>query len=105
MRALPERLEAAAAAVATTAIRFKNKFLMMREMEAAARKCRNPGLRKNFRKTRHARRGFDARMEAFPKGKPIQRPVAKRLWINEKASEDRREWMEDGRGWLRKMQR
>ena len=55
-------------------------------------------LRKDLRKkARKARREFDARVGALPKGKTVQRPIVKKLWINGKASEDRDEWMEEMR--------
>ena len=46
-------------------------------------------------KTRKTRREFDPRVGALPKGKTVQRPVVKRLWINAKVSEERDEWMEE----------
>ena len=79
----------------------KNKFkapVDLREIASVAEKCRNPVLRNVLRhKAREARREFDARVGALPKGKTVQRPTVKRLWINGKAGEDRDEWMEDAK--------
>ena len=83
----------------TTATRNKKQFKVPGEiskMPTAAAKCRNPEWRKDFRKKdRKARREFDVRAGAHPKGKTIQRPVVKKLRINRKVSEDREEWMEE----------
>ena len=63
----------------------------IREMAAEAAKCRDPGRRKLLRKSAcKARREFDARRTALPKGKVVHRPVVTKLWVNEWASEDRR---------------
>ena len=92
LESLQERLEVAAALEATTtATRNKNKFLI-KEMTAAT--CRNPVLRNELmQKTRKARKEFDARVGALPRGKTVQRSVVPRFGIIGKASEVREEGM------------
>ena len=95
---MQERLEAAAVQATTTAGRKKKMFMILDELRqmAPAAKCRNPVLRTVLRKrARRARRDFDARVVALPKGKTVQRPIVQRLWINGKASEERDGWMEE----------
>ena len=78
---LQERLEEAAVTVKATrtATRNKNKFnipVEIRKMATGAAKCRNLVLRKELRKkARKARREFDGRVGALPRGKTIQSPV------------------------------
>ena len=100
--ALQERLEAAASAVKapTTASRNRNQFSVpdVREMAADAASCRDPVRRKLLRKrSREARREFEAGRAVLPRGKVIHRPVVTKLSINGRASEDRDEWTEEVR--------
>ena len=44
-----------------------------------------------------ARREFDARMGALPRGKVVKKPVVTKLWVNGRATEDREEWSEEVR--------
>ena len=74
MAALKERLGEVASAIkaTTTAFRNKDKFMVLdeiREMAAAAAKCRDPVRTKKLRKNaRRARREFDAGRRALAKG-------------------------------------
>ena len=61
-------------------------------------------MRKELRiKARNTRREFDARVDALPRCKIVQRLVVKRLWVAGRASEDREEWMEEVRAHCEKM--
>ena len=101
--ALQSRLEGAVAQVkaTTTASRNNKKFMVpdeIREMAALAAQCRDPVRRKVLRKkAQKARREFDARVGALPRGKVIKKPVVTKLWVNVRASEDREEWNEEVR--------
>ena len=68
----------------------------IRECSTLAAQCRDPVKRKILRKkARKARREFDAKVGALPRGKIVNRPVVTKLWINGRASEDRDEWKEE----------
>ena len=101
LEALQSRLEVSVAQTkaTTTASRNNQKFMVpdeIREMSALAAQCRDPVRRKVLRKkARKARREFDARVGALPRGKTVKRPVVKKLWINGRASEDRDERNEE----------
>ena len=46
------------------------------------------------KKAQKARREFDARMGALPRGKVVKKPVVTKLWVNGTATQDREEWCE-----------
>ena len=72
--------------------RNRNKFAVpdeIREMAAAAARCRDPVRRLLRKRARKARRVFEAGRVVLPGGKVIHRPVVKKLWINGRAREDR----------------
>ena len=82
-----ERLEEAAAAIkaTTTAIKNKSKFMVpdeIKEMAAAAAKCRDPVRRKMLRKSaRKPRRELDASRGALPRGTVVERFVVTNPWV------------------------
>ena len=95
--ALQSRPEGTVAQVkaTTTASRNNKKFKVpgeIRKMSTLAAQCRDPVRRKVLRKlAQKARREFDARVGALPRGKIINNPVVTKLWVNGRATEDREE--------------
>ena len=85
----------------TLASRNKNKFMVpdeIRELASVAAQCRDPVKRRVLRrKAQKARREFDARVGALPRGKVVKKPVVTKLWVNGRANEDREEWCEEVR--------
>ena len=83
----------------TTASRNNKKYKLpdeIRKMSALAAQCRDPVRKKVLRKLAHkARREFDARVGALPRGKIVTKPVVTKLWVNGRATEDREEWNEE----------
>ena len=81
LEALQARLEGAVVEVKATTLasRNKNKFMVpdeIRELASLAAQCRDPVKRRVLRrKAQKARREFDARVGALPRGK-----VVKNLW-------------------------
>ena len=66
-----------------------------REMASLAAKCRDPARKKVLRKkAQKARRDFDARMGALPRGTVVKKPVVTKLWVN---GRNREEWCEEVR--------
>ena len=90
------RLEEAATEVKATmmATRNKNKFEVPDGLGMMAAKCKNPVLSEVLRKKAHEN---DARAGALLGGKIVRRSVVQKLWINERASEDRAEQKEECR--------
>ena len=69
-----------------------------REMASLPAKCRDPARKKVLRKkAQKARRDFDARMGALPRGTVVKKPVVTKLWVNGRATENREEWCEEVR--------
>ena len=65
-------------------------------MAALAAQCRDPVRRKVLRKkAQRARREFEAKVGALPRGKIIRRPVVTKLLVNGRATEDIEEWKEE----------
>ena len=63
-----------------------------------AAQCRDPVKRRVLRrKAQKARREFDARVGALPRGKVVKKPVVTKFWVNGRANEDREEWCEEAR--------
>ena len=63
-----------------------------------AAQCRDPVKRRVLRrKAQKARREFDARVGALPRGKVVKKPVVTKIWVNGRATEDREEWCEEVR--------
>ena len=101
LEALQSRLQQAVGQVkATTMVsRNRKKFAVpdeIREMAALAARCRDP-VRRNVsrKKAQKARREFEAKVGALPRGKIIRRPMVTKLWVNGRATEDREEWKEE----------
>ena len=103
LEALQATLEGAVVEVKATTLasRNKNKFMVpkeIREFASPAAQCRDPVKRRVLRKkAQKARRGFDARVAALPRGKVVKKPVLTKLWVNGRATEDREEWCEEVR--------
>ena len=78
----------------TMTSRNKNKFMVpeeIRELASLAAKCRDPARRRVLRKKAQIAGGeFDARMGALPWGKVVKKPVVTKLWVNGRATENRR---------------
>ena len=97
------RLDGAVVEVKATSLESwnKNKFMVpeeIRELASVAAQCRDPVKRRVLRKkAQKARREFDARVVALPRGKVVKKPVVTKLWVNGRATEDREEWCDEVR--------
>ena len=100
---LQARLEGAVVEVKATTLasRNKNKFMVpdeIRELASMAAQCCDPVKRRVLRKkAQKARRELDARVWVLPRGKVVKKPVVTKLWVNDRATEDREEWCEEVR--------
>ena len=58
-------------------------YVEIRELSSMAAQCRDPVKRRVLRrKAQKARREFDARVGALPRGKVVKKPVVTKIWVD-----------------------